>query len=121
MTTPPPLTTWDRYGKALAAVILAAVTATTAALSDRHVTTAEWLQIAIATVTAILVYLVPAAPGWPWAKSAVGVVLAGLNAAATLIVGGWNTGSGTEIVLAILTAVFVRFSPATSTTGVPAE
>ena len=46
---PPPLTTWDRYGKTLAAIIIAVITAAHAALSDQHITTVEWVQIAIAT------------------------------------------------------------------------
>lgn len=106
---------WNVYGKALAAVILAAVTAVQAVLSDGRVTPVEWVQIAIAVVTALLVYVVPVVPAWPHAKSVIGAVLAGLNVLVTVMVGGWNSGSATEAVLAVATAVFVRYAPAQST------
>jgi hypothetical protein len=114
----------DLYGKALAAFGLAVVTVLHTALSDGHVTRLEGVQIAIAAATAALVWLVPVVPEWPWSKSVLGGVLALLNVVATLIVGGWHSGSATEGILAGLTILLVRFLPATSTVtpgGVVAE
>jgi hypothetical protein len=108
-----------KYGKALAAALVFVVTAVQAAVSDGHVTQQEDIQIAIAAATALNVYLVPAVPDWPWAKTVVGVILAVLNALTTLIVGGIQPADWTALILAALTAVGVTLAPAVSNTRPP--
>ncbi len=110
---------WVKYGKTIAALVIAALTAVQAALSDGHVTTQEGVQIAIAVVTAAGVYLVPAVPRWPWVKTAIGVLLAALNVMTTLIIGGISSGDLVEIALAALTALGVAASPARSESVAP--
>lgn len=103
---------WSTYGKSLIAALMLIVTAVEAALSDDHVTQAEWLQIAIAVATAASVYLVPAVPSFPAAKTIVACVLGALEAAVTLIDNGISSADWTAIVLAALTAVTVGAAPA---------
>lgn len=106
------------YGKALAALALAVATAVQAALSDGHISQQEGVQIAVATVTAIGVWLIPIAPRWPWAKTAVAVLLAVLDALATLIVGGITNSDIPGLILAALTVLTVAGAPARSV-GMP--
>jgi hypothetical protein len=101
------------YGKSIVAALFAFITAIQALVSDGHVTQQEGVQIAIAFFTAVSVYLVPML-GYPWAKTAVAVVLALLNILATAIVGGLNTGDLTGMALAVLTAIGVAGASAVS-------
>lgn len=48
-----------RYAKALAAILMAALTALQLAIQDGAMSIADWATILIAAVTALLVYLVP--------------------------------------------------------------
>ncbi len=61
----------NRFGKALAAALIAVITAVQALVSDDVVTRAEWIQIAIAVVTAVSVYLVTIWE-YAWMKTAIG-------------------------------------------------
>lgn len=104
---------WNKYGKALVAV-LAAVLAVVASVTsgDGHVSDEEKMQIAIALVTAISVYLVPAVPEWPWMKTAIAAVLAGLVAASSLFVDGWSVNDTTNVLIAVIGVILVEISPA---------
>lgn len=51
-----------KYAKFAVAALTAALVALGAALSDDHVTTAEWVTIGLAAVGALGVYLVPNRP-----------------------------------------------------------
>lgn len=102
------------YGKALAYVAATVLTALAAALSG-GITAAEGVQIAIAGTGAVLVWLVPLHPSWPWAKTAIGVVLAVLNALATVVLGGVDGSEIIGLALTALTALGVTVAPAAST------
>jgi hypothetical protein len=102
-----------KYGKTIVAALFAFITAIQALISDGSVTQQEGVQIAIAFFTAVSVYLVPML-GYPWAKTAVAVVLAVLNILTTAIVGGLDTGDLTGMVLAALTALGVAGASAVS-------
>jgi hypothetical protein len=104
------------YGKSFAAWALAVVTAVQAALSDGHVSQVEAVQIAIAAVTAVGVWLVPTHPEWQWTKTAVAVLLSVLNVLTTVIVGGLSSSDITELVLAALTVLTVGVAPAVTKT-----
>jgi hypothetical protein len=103
----------NRYGKAIAAALLAVVTAIHTMVSDEVITPAEWIQIAIAVVTAISVYLVPIFE-YGWMKTAIAVVLASLNVLVTLIADGVTSGDLVQVLLSALTVLTVAFAPARS-------
>lgn len=107
------------YGKAVAAVITAAVVVAYQALSgDGHIDAVEWVSITIAGATAVGVYLIPLAPHAKWAKSALAAVLAILQVLTTAILGGIGAD---EILLMLITAagaVGIYVAPAMSTTPV---
>lgn len=106
---------WRRYGKALLAVLGLVVTAVQSAVLDGHVSEVEGVQISIAAVTAVMVWLVPILPAARQLKTIAVFVLAALNVAVTLIIGGISTADLTEMVLAGLTAIGVGYAPAQST------
>jgi len=105
------------YGKAIVAVLVAAVVVAYQALSgDNHIDPEEWVSIAIAGATAVGVYLIPLAPQAKWAKSALAAVLAILQVLTTTILGGIGTD---EILLMLITsagAVGIYAAPAISQT-----
>lgn len=110
---------FGKYGKAVAAVLGAALVVAYAALGgDGRVDAEEWVQIGIATVTAVGVYLVPLAPQYAWGKSAVAILLGVLQALATTVLGGLDPGEWIVLVLAGLTAAGVVVTPAVSANGV---
>ena len=111
----------SRYGKALVAVVGAALTVAYGALNgDRHVDSEEGVQIAIAAAAAVGVYFVPLAPQYRWGKTAVAAVLAVLQVLATVILGGLDHSEWIALVLAALTVVGVGAAPAVSDNGVAA-
>lgn len=103
-----------KYGKALAAVLAAALIALSSTVTDGHVDPGELVAIAIATATAVSVWLVPNLPQSPGIKTAVAAILAGLNAAAMLIVDGWSTADTINVVIAALGVLGVLGAPAQS-------
>lgn len=105
----------NKYGKAIAAAVLAVLTALHTMLSDNTITQQEGVQIAIATVTAVSVWLVPML-AYSWMKTAVAAALAFLNVLATLIVGGIDQGDIVQLMMSVLTVVAVGAAPARSDT-----
>ncbi|MCW6003842.1 hypothetical protein K1W54_04495 [Micromonospora sp. CPCC 205371] len=108
-----------KYGKAIVAVIGAALTIAYGALNgDQHIDPEEGVQIAIAGSTAVGVYLVPLVPEYRWAKTAVAAMLAVLQVLATVILGGLDQSEWIALVLAALTVLGVGVAPAVSDNGV---
>ena len=106
---------WQTHGKAfLAAAYAVAVIVISAWSGDHHIDPDEGVAIAIAICTAALTYLVPLAPGARWIKTAVGAVLAGLQVAATVIVGGVDGNDGLLIAAAVAGALGITLAPAIS-------
>lgn len=109
----------QKYGKAIAAVIFAVLTAAQVYLGgDNHIDPEEWVQLGIAAASAIGVYLIPLAPQYAWAKTAVAVLLAVLQTLATVVLSGLDSNEILVLVLAGLTALGVGVSPARSNNGV---
>lgn len=107
----------SKYAKAIVAIATAAVGTLVVAFTDNAVTPAEVLQVALAVVTAIGVYLVPNLPGsvLKWGKLMVATVGAGLQVAVTAISEtGFTPTTWLLIVLAVLGAVSVGIIPNTS-------
>jgi divalent metal cation (Fe/Co/Zn/Cd) transporter len=103
------------YGKAIVAILAAVLIAMQAATGgDHHVQPDEWLQIGIAAVSAASVYLVPLTTRYKWTKTAMAFLLAALQAAATLLLGGWESNDWITVAIAGLGAIGVLVAPATS-------
>ena len=104
----------SKYGKAVAAVVFAALTVGSSALSDGTVDAGERVQIAIAATTAIGVWFVPNVPGASGVKTGVAIILAVLNAATAYIAGGVDAGEVVNLILAGLGVVAIGAAPAWS-------
>jgi hypothetical protein len=103
---------WSKYGKAVASVFAALLAVIASVTSgDGHISDEEKFQIAIAVATAISVYLVPAVPEWPWMKTAVAALLAGLVAASSLVVDGWSINDTVNVLIAVVGVILVALSP----------
>jgi hypothetical protein len=103
------------YGKFIVSFFYAvAVVAVPLFSGDHHVDPSEGVAIGIAICTAALTYLVPLVPSAPWTKTAIGAVLAGLQVATTVIVGGVDSNDVLLIVFAILSALGITLAPAVS-------
>lgn len=97
-----------KYAKALVAVLAAGLTVLVSVMSDGAVSTTEWVQVAIAVVSAIGVYVVPNIPEFPYTKTIVASLLAGLNlVVAALSDGTISQSEWVNIGLAILAAAGV--------------
>ena len=103
------------YGKSIFAALYAiAVVAVPLFSGDKHIDPSEGVAIGIAICTAALTYLVPLAPSAPWTKMAIGAVLAGLQVATTVIVGGVDSNDVLLIAFAVLSALGITLAPAES-------
>lgn len=103
------------YGKAIIAALYAiAVVAIPIWSGDKHIDPSEGVAIGIAICTALLTYLVPLVPSAPWTKTAIGVVLAGLQVAAAQIAGGIDSNDVMLILAAVVGALGIGLAPAIS-------
>jgi hypothetical protein len=110
-----------KYGKALAAVVTAAVVVAYQALSgDNRINPDEWVAVAIAATTAVGVWLVPLVPAAMWTKTAVAAVLAVLQVLTTVILGGLDSGEWLLLFITAAGALGIYLAPAeTELPGVP--
>lgn len=103
------------YGKAIVAIVYAVAVAVQVAWGgDAHIEPDEWVQISIALATALGVYLVPITSNYKWVKTAVAVVLAVLQALATVLLDGVEPNDWITLFLAAVGALGVLVAPATS-------
>jgi peptidoglycan/LPS O-acetylase OafA/YrhL len=111
---------FQTYGKAIVAAVYAVLAAALPLFfGDHHIDPSEGVAIGIAICAALLTYLVPLVPGARWAKTAVGAVLAGLQVAATVIVGGVDSNDLMMIALAVISFLGIAVAPAVSNVGTP--
>ena len=104
------------YGKSVIAFLYAvAVVGVPLFTGDHHIDPSEGVAIAIAASTAALTWLVPLAPTAKWTKTAIGAVLAGLQVATVVIVGGVDGNDVLLIVFAVLSFLGIAVAPAAST------
>ncbi|MBO4207606.1 hypothetical protein [Micromonospora echinofusca] len=109
----------QKYGKAIASAVFFVLTAVYAMLSgDHRIDPEEWVAVAIAATNAIGVYLVPLTPQFGWSKTLVAGLLAALQVAATVILGGIDPDEWLLILLAVGQALGVGWAPAVSDNGV---
>lgn len=103
------------YGKSIVAFLYAvAVVATPLFSGDHDIDPSEWVAIGIAACTAALTFLVPLVPSAPWTKTLIGAVLAGLQVATTVIVGGVDGNDMLLIAFAVLSFLGITVAPAAS-------
>lgn len=104
----------EKYGKAVVAIVFAALTAAYQIVSaGSHFGRVEVVQVAIAAVTAAGVLLVPLTPSMPWVKSALAALLAGLQILVTAV--DWaGPSTWLQVVIAVLSALGVYIAPAVS-------
>lgn len=111
-----------RYGMAIIMVVVAGAQAVIAGATGGFATD-EKLQIAVTIAGAVVVYIVPNVPQWPWAKTGVGAVIVGLNLAQQLLAGGITPEEWLMIGVAVLGALGLLVNPnvlSTSSVSVPA-
>lgn len=108
---------YRRYGKPIAAVLIAAVITFKSLYGDQHIDPAEGVAIALSAANGVMVYLVPLFPGYRWLKSAVGVLIAALTALATVILSGLTTDEVILVVMAGVQALGITAAPAVSDNG----
>ncbi|MGA8113180.1 MAG: hypothetical protein WCA46_05930 [Actinocatenispora sp.] len=101
----------SKYLKFLVAVAAAVATVLVSALSDGHVSTVEWIQVAISVTTAVGVWATANVPTLTWAKAAVAAVLTVLNLLVTYISGGVTGPEWLNIGLAVLGTLGVYAVP----------
>lgn len=106
-----------KYGKSLAALAAAALTALASALTDSVFTADEGIQVAIAVTTAAGVWLAPNLPQHPGIKTAIAVLLAVLNLAVSTIDGGLTGAELVNLALAALGVLGVVAAPSRSVTA----
>jgi hypothetical protein len=105
----------QKYGKFWASFVYAvAVVAVPLFSGDKHIDPSEGVAIGIAVCTAALTWLVPLVPSAPWIKTAVAAVLAALQVATTVIIGGIDSNDVLLIAAAFLGALGITLAPAVS-------
>ncbi len=100
-----------KFGPAFVAVLFAILTAAAAAITDGRIDPGEGIQIAIQGTTVAGVWLVPAIPSVPHAKTGIAVLLAVLNLLTTVIVGGITGAELINLALAAVGVIAVRLTP----------
>lgn len=104
---------WGKYGKAIAQVIMAVLVVGAAVTTgDGHISDEEKFQLAVAFASAISTYLVPAVPEWPWMKTAVAAIMAGVTTAGSVALDGVSTNDVIVIVIAIFGVGLTAIAPA---------
>lgn len=100
-----------KFGPAVVAIVFAVLTAASAALTDGRIAPEEGVQIAIQATTVAGVWLVPAIPSWPHAKTAIAALLAVLNLLTTVITDGITPPELINLLVAGFGVLAVRFTP----------
>lgn len=103
-------------GKSLAAAVTALVLLVVSVVTHSgHPTSGQWLQVAVAVVSAFLVWLAPRTTRYPAVKSAIAAAMWVLTLVGSLIVanhGAMTRGEIINLVLAALGVAAVAKSPA---------
>lgn len=107
------------YWKAVVAVIVTVLSAVGAALTgDEVISNNEWVNIAIAGVTAASVFAAPNVPGARYTKAILAVLGASLAVMTSAIIGGITYTEWIQIIIAGAGAVGVYAKSNTGTTTV---
>lgn len=96
------------YWKSVVAVLVAVLSGLQAALfNDQVISSTEWVNVAIAAVTAAAVFAAPNVPGARYTKAILAVLGAVLTVLASVILGGVTPSEWIQIALAAAGAVGV--------------
>lgn len=96
------------YWKSVVAVLVAVLSAAQAALfNDQVISSTEWVNVAIAGVTAAAVFAAPNVPGAVYTKAILAALGAVLTVLASAIIGGISPSEWIQIALAALGTVAV--------------
>lgn len=96
------------YWKSVVAVIVAILSAVQASLfNDQVISSTEWVNVAIAGVTAAAVFAAPNVPGAVYTKAILAALGAVLTVLASAIIGGISPSEWVQIALAALGTVAV--------------
>lgn len=108
-----------KYGKALASFLFAVGVAIWQTYGgDRNISLQEGVVISLAFGNALLTWIVPLFPRYPWAKSAASALVAAASVAATLAIDGMQGDDLMIIVVNAAQALGVKLAPAASNNGV---
>lgn len=110
-----------KFGPAVVAIVFAVLTAAAAALTDGRIDPGEGVQLAIQGTTVAGVWLVPAIPSWPHAKTAIAALLAALNLLTTVITDGLTVPEVVNLAVAFAGVFAMRFTPQPVHQGAQAE
>lgn len=99
------------YRKAVLSIVATVIAGITTALTDNHISDAEWVNIAILGVGAVAVFFGPNTPFAPYTKTVLAGLTAGLVALQSFITDGLTQTEMYQIVLAVLAAIGVYAVP----------
>jgi hypothetical protein len=92
-----------RYGKFWAAVVTTALTALVTALTDGHVSAEDWIIVAMAAGSALLVVVVPNYPQGSWVEKYLKSIVTGIMALLAFLVSSLAGGlTASEIIQSIV-------------------
>lgn len=110
-----------RHGKAIVSFLFAVgITAWQQFTGDHNIDPKEATVIGLAFGNALMVYVVPLVPEYPWVKSAAGAIIAVATAGSALALGGFSYDEIGILVLTALQALGIKIAPAESDNGVDA-
>lgn len=103
---------FEVYGKSVLAVLAAVLGAVVAAgMGDGHISSTEWVNVAVMGVGAASVFAAPNVPGAKYTKSVLAALAAGLTVMVSAIVGGITVVEWYQIGAAVLGALGVYVAP----------
>lgn len=112
---------FKKYGKAIVSLLFAVGIAAWQKYSgDRNIDLAEAVVITLAFGNAVMTWIVPLVPEYPWAKSAASAIVAAATMATSLVLDGIQGDDLTVIITVAVQALGVKFAPAMSNNGVSA-
>lgn len=106
------------YAKSLLAVLVTAITAIVAAMTDGAVSNVEWINVGIAAVGAAAVFAAPNVPGAKYTKAILAVLAAVLTFFVTAVTDGISTAEWLQVLVIAAGAVGVFAVPNKPTTTI---
>jgi uncharacterized membrane protein len=100
----------------LGLLIMAVLTTIQQVNADDHITASEWVMVGVQAVMALNVYLTANLPQYEKMKTYVAAIITGLQLLVTLIDGGLTTNEIINLVITVIAALGVAFTPQPITT-----
>lgn len=96
--------------------VMAVLTTVQQVNADNHISASEWVMVGVQAVMALNVYLTANLPGYERMKTYVAAVITALQLLVTVIDGGITTTELISLVVTLLAALGVVFTPQALTT-----